>query len=217
MLDHGLKIRTMVLPDVFLDHDSPQAQYDAAGLNARHIVAMALVGARPRDRRLPAALRRGSPAQRTPSLPSGEGGCGSRPKLAVAMAAKRRADQLLVEQGLAESRAKAQALILAGLVSCGGRRVDKPGRAARRGCRARPQRARPSLGVARRGQARACARPFRDRRRPARSRSISAPRPAASPMCCWRAARRGSTRSMSGTASSPGSCARTRASSSTRG
>src|SRR5437868_6245486 len=43
------------------------------------------------------------------------------------MAAKRRADQLLVEHGLAESRTKAQALILAGLVSCGGRRVDKPG------------------------------------------------------------------------------------------
>jgi 1-deoxy-D-xylulose-5-phosphate synthase len=42
MLDHGLKIRSMVLPDVFLDHDSPQAQYDQAGLNARHIVAMAL-------------------------------------------------------------------------------------------------------------------------------------------------------------------------------
>jgi 1-deoxy-D-xylulose-5-phosphate synthase len=42
MLDHGLKIRTMVLPDVFLEHDSPQAQYDQAGLNARHIVAMAL-------------------------------------------------------------------------------------------------------------------------------------------------------------------------------
>jgi 1-deoxy-D-xylulose-5-phosphate synthase len=32
----------MVLPDVFLDHDSPQGQYDQAGLNARHIVAMAL-------------------------------------------------------------------------------------------------------------------------------------------------------------------------------
>jgi 23S rRNA (cytidine1920-2'-O)/16S rRNA (cytidine1409-2'-O)-methyltransferase len=45
------------------------------------------------------------------------------------MAAKRRADQLLVEQGLAESRAKAQALILAGLVSAAGRRVDKPGTA----------------------------------------------------------------------------------------
>src|SRR5438067_6237106 len=43
------------------------------------------------------------------------------------MAAKRRADQLLVERGLAESRAKAQALILAGLVSAGGRRVDKAG------------------------------------------------------------------------------------------
>jgi len=42
LLDHGLKIRTMVLPDVFLDHDSPQAQYDQAQLNARHIVAMAL-------------------------------------------------------------------------------------------------------------------------------------------------------------------------------
>jgi len=42
------------------------------------------------------------------------------------VAAKQRADQLLVEQGLAESRTKAQALILAGLVSCGERRVDKP-------------------------------------------------------------------------------------------
>jgi 23S rRNA (cytidine1920-2'-O)/16S rRNA (cytidine1409-2'-O)-methyltransferase len=41
--------------------------------------------------------------------------------------AKRRADQLLVERGLAESRAKAQALVLAGVVSCAGRRIDKPG------------------------------------------------------------------------------------------
>src|SRR5204863_3189793 len=44
-----------------------------------------------------------------------------------AQAAKARADQLLFEQGLAESRAKAQALILAGVVSCAGRRIDKPG------------------------------------------------------------------------------------------
>jgi 23S rRNA (cytidine1920-2'-O)/16S rRNA (cytidine1409-2'-O)-methyltransferase len=44
-----------------------------------------------------------------------------------APAAKRRADQLLVEQGLAESRARAQALVLAGVVSCAGRRIDKPG------------------------------------------------------------------------------------------
>lgn len=43
------------------------------------------------------------------------------------MTTKRRADQLLVERGLAESRAKAQALILAGVVSADGRRVDKAG------------------------------------------------------------------------------------------
>jgi 1-deoxy-D-xylulose-5-phosphate synthase len=42
MLDNGLKIRSMVLPDLFFDHDSPQAQYDKAGLNARQIVSMAL-------------------------------------------------------------------------------------------------------------------------------------------------------------------------------
>jgi 23S rRNA (cytidine1920-2'-O)/16S rRNA (cytidine1409-2'-O)-methyltransferase len=41
--------------------------------------------------------------------------------------AKWRADQLLVERGLADSRAKAQALVLAGVVSCAGRRIDKPG------------------------------------------------------------------------------------------
>ncbi len=41
-LDNGLKIRTMVLPDVFLDHDSPNAQYETAGLTAKHIVATAL-------------------------------------------------------------------------------------------------------------------------------------------------------------------------------
>jgi len=38
-----------------------------------------------------------------------------------------RADQLLVERGLAESRARAQALILAGKVFSGGRRVGKAG------------------------------------------------------------------------------------------
>jgi 23S rRNA (cytidine1920-2'-O)/16S rRNA (cytidine1409-2'-O)-methyltransferase len=41
--------------------------------------------------------------------------------------AKQRADQLLVERGLAESRAKAQALILAGLVTSGERKVEKAG------------------------------------------------------------------------------------------
>jgi 23S rRNA (cytidine1920-2'-O)/16S rRNA (cytidine1409-2'-O)-methyltransferase len=45
------------------------------------------------------------------------------------MPAKRRADQLLVERGLAESRQRAQALILAGLVYAGERRIDKAGEA----------------------------------------------------------------------------------------
>jgi 1-deoxy-D-xylulose-5-phosphate synthase len=42
ILDSGLKIRTMTLPDIFIDHDKPELQYDLAGLNARHIVATAL-------------------------------------------------------------------------------------------------------------------------------------------------------------------------------
>lgn len=41
--------------------------------------------------------------------------------------AKARADQLLVDRGLAESRARAQALILAGLVYLGDRKIDKAG------------------------------------------------------------------------------------------
>ncbi|WPZ03721.1 1-deoxy-D-xylulose-5-phosphate synthase [Blastomonas marina] len=38
LLDGGLKIRTMRLPDVFQDQDSPEKQYDEAGLNAPQIV-----------------------------------------------------------------------------------------------------------------------------------------------------------------------------------
>ncbi|MGD1926741.1 MAG: 1-deoxy-D-xylulose-5-phosphate synthase [Paracoccaceae bacterium] len=41
-LDHGLKIRPMVLPDVFIDQDSPAKMYDFAGLSAPSIVATAL-------------------------------------------------------------------------------------------------------------------------------------------------------------------------------
>ena len=40
---------------------------------------------------------------------------------------KIRIDQLLVERGLADSRTRAQALIMAGLVMLGDKRVDKPG------------------------------------------------------------------------------------------
>lgn len=38
LTDAGLKIRTLRLPDLFQDQDSPEKQYDAAGLNAPHIV-----------------------------------------------------------------------------------------------------------------------------------------------------------------------------------
>jgi 1-deoxy-D-xylulose-5-phosphate synthase len=38
LLDAGLKIRTMRLPDHFIDQDKPEKQYDEAGLNAPQIV-----------------------------------------------------------------------------------------------------------------------------------------------------------------------------------
>jgi 1-deoxy-D-xylulose-5-phosphate synthase len=38
LTDSGLRIRTMRLPDTFQDHDSPEKQYDMAGLNAPQIV-----------------------------------------------------------------------------------------------------------------------------------------------------------------------------------
>lgn len=41
-LDRGLKIRTLTLPDVFQDQDTPFNMYETAGLNARHIAAKAL-------------------------------------------------------------------------------------------------------------------------------------------------------------------------------
>jgi len=42
LLDNGLKIRTLRLPDVFQDQDSPDKQYDEAGLNAPQIVEAVL-------------------------------------------------------------------------------------------------------------------------------------------------------------------------------
>ena len=38
-LDKGLRVRAMVLPDVFLDHDKPELLYARAGLDAKGIVA----------------------------------------------------------------------------------------------------------------------------------------------------------------------------------
>jgi 1-deoxy-D-xylulose-5-phosphate synthase len=40
--DEGLKFRSMMLPDRFIEHDKPERQYEEAGLDARAIVATAL-------------------------------------------------------------------------------------------------------------------------------------------------------------------------------
>ena len=42
LLERGLKVRPLVLPDRFLDHDKPERMYAAAGLNASAIVMTAL-------------------------------------------------------------------------------------------------------------------------------------------------------------------------------
>ncbi|GJL95276.1 MAG: 1-deoxy-D-xylulose-5-phosphate synthase [Hyphococcus sp.] len=41
VLDDGLKVRTMTLPDIFQDQNSPEKMYDEARLNAAHIVERA--------------------------------------------------------------------------------------------------------------------------------------------------------------------------------
>ena len=43
LLDNGLKIRTLHLPDMYQDHDSPDKQYEAAGLTAKKIANKALL------------------------------------------------------------------------------------------------------------------------------------------------------------------------------
>ncbi len=42
LLDRGLKVRPMVLPDVFIDHDKPEKMYAQAGLDAAGIVGTVL-------------------------------------------------------------------------------------------------------------------------------------------------------------------------------
>ncbi|MDP3261539.1 MAG: 1-deoxy-D-xylulose-5-phosphate synthase [Tabrizicola sp.] len=42
VFDRGLKYRSMVLPDVFIDHASPEAMYRVAGMDAGHIEAKVL-------------------------------------------------------------------------------------------------------------------------------------------------------------------------------
>jgi 1-deoxy-D-xylulose-5-phosphate synthase len=43
LLDLGLKVRPMVLPDRFVAHGTPNGMYEDAELNARHIVDTALI------------------------------------------------------------------------------------------------------------------------------------------------------------------------------
>ena len=42
VLDRGLKVRPLALPDIFIDHDKPELMYDKAGLNAAQIVETVL-------------------------------------------------------------------------------------------------------------------------------------------------------------------------------
>ena len=42
LIDGGLRLRTMRLPDIFQEHDAPAKQYETAGLNAPHIVETVL-------------------------------------------------------------------------------------------------------------------------------------------------------------------------------
>ena len=56
LLDNGLKVRPLVLPDTYISHGKPEAMYEAAGLNASGIVsaavgALGIAKAIPRDSR----------------------------------------------------------------------------------------------------------------------------------------------------------------------
>ncbi len=57
LLDKGLKVRPMTLPDVFQDQDTPERQYAQAGLDADGIVKVAL-SALGRSNEVPAAVGR---------------------------------------------------------------------------------------------------------------------------------------------------------------
>ncbi|UYY77336.1 1-deoxy-D-xylulose-5-phosphate synthase [Sphingomonas sp. R1] len=57
LIDAGLKLRTMRLPDLFQDQDKPEKQYDEAGLNATHIVDTVLKALRYNEAELPGGVR----------------------------------------------------------------------------------------------------------------------------------------------------------------
>lgn len=39
LLDHGLKVRSLVLPDLWMDQAKPDVMYEKAGLDAKGIVS----------------------------------------------------------------------------------------------------------------------------------------------------------------------------------
>ncbi len=57
-LDQGLKVRSLVLPDRFVDQDKPEAMYKAAGLDAAGIVATVFKALGRSEAELAAAIRR---------------------------------------------------------------------------------------------------------------------------------------------------------------
>ena len=51
LLDHGrLRLRSMVLPDRFIDHGTPAGMYEEAGLNASQIATLARLTLSPGDK-----------------------------------------------------------------------------------------------------------------------------------------------------------------------
>ncbi|RVT94663.1 1-deoxy-D-xylulose-5-phosphate synthase [Sphingomonas crocodyli] len=54
LIDNGLKLRTLRLPDVFQDHDKPEKQYAEAGLDAESIVGTVLAALHRNNAGLPA-------------------------------------------------------------------------------------------------------------------------------------------------------------------
>ncbi len=107
----------------------------------------------------------------------------ARAQWASAKVPKSRADQLLVDRGLVESRARGQALILAGKVFTGDRRVDKAGQPLATDAPLEVK-GQDHPWVSRGGLKLAHALAHFGLSRPAWCAWTSAPPPAASPTCC---------------------------------
>ena len=125
--------------------------------------------------------------------------------------AKKRLDIVLVERGLAESRAQAQALVLAGLVAG----FDKPGQQVGEDVALEVER--PPRFVSRGGEKLSHALDALGVDPAAGTASTSGPPPAASPTASCSAAPRGSSRSTSATGSSIRGCEAIHASSCSSG